>query len=325
MRTLVLVAGLLLASSVAAQAESFLINNGLAPPTPSNVIDDARYLDDSVLVRNVGCGTPHFNSPCLEPGAPTEVELADGGDLFGLSAWDSSSVTLSGGHVFAANGTGTSSVTINGGIAEHVLTSDTSTVTINGGDEFYVSVIAEHSSTLIINGGWWKGVLADFYSTVTVNGGLVDHIMCDGDSTTVTVRGGTVGFLRPRVPSTTVTVSGGTVNSLEPINYSTVTVVGGSVLQAEPRASTIVVIGRGFAVDGSPVPYGAVAEDTGTLKGMLASGDLLDMEFDLGTGPSRGNIQLVEARAIPALSIWGYAALVSSLMGWGVVHRRRRR
>ena len=50
-----------------------VINNGLAPPNPGNVIDDTTYRDDIVYVRNVGCGTPDPWSPCPSPGGPTKV------------------------------------------------------------------------------------------------------------------------------------------------------------------------------------------------------------------------------------------------------------
>ena len=49
------VSALILTMGAPARAVPIMINNGLAPPDPANVIDDATYSDDSVYVRNVGC------------------------------------------------------------------------------------------------------------------------------------------------------------------------------------------------------------------------------------------------------------------------------
>jgi cysteine-rich repeat protein len=97
---------------------SCIINNGLAPPSPDNVIDDMTYLEDIVFVRNVGCSPewPSGNAweTCLSPGAPTEVVLTDSGVVFHLAVHDSSTVTMSGGRVdswgLEASGSGTLTV-----------------------------------------------------------------------------------------------------------------------------------------------------------------------------------------------------------------------
>ena len=40
----------------AANAANVVINNGLVPPNPDNVIDDSTFSADFVSVRNFGCG-----------------------------------------------------------------------------------------------------------------------------------------------------------------------------------------------------------------------------------------------------------------------------
>jgi cysteine-rich repeat protein len=80
-----------------------VINNGLTPRNPDNVIDDMRYLGNYVFVRNVGC-PPDWPSggawdTCLLPGAPTNVVLTDGGIVSLLAVYDSSTVTMNGGRV----------------------------------------------------------------------------------------------------------------------------------------------------------------------------------------------------------------------------------
>jgi hypothetical protein len=75
---------LILTMGAAAHAIPIVINNGLAPPHPANVINDASYSGDfDVYVRNVGC-PPAWPSggadwACPSPGAPTEVALVQGG------------------------------------------------------------------------------------------------------------------------------------------------------------------------------------------------------------------------------------------------------
>ena len=136
MRVPVLVAGLLLACPVAAGAADVLINNGLDCSNPGNVIDHATYQSDYVYVRNAGCGTPDPGSPCASPGDATEVCVEVGGEVYELSPYDSSAVTINGGTakwggIWAGD---FSTVTINGGtVAGTVDAHDSSAVTMNGG------------------------------------------------------------------------------------------------------------------------------------------------------------------------------------------------
>ena len=90
------VAGLVLLPGAVAADE--LINNGLAPPNPANVIDDSSP-SSRVYVRNVGCppgwGEPEVGptDPCPSPGAATRVAFEDGGLRVSLIAKDSSTLT----------------------------------------------------------------------------------------------------------------------------------------------------------------------------------------------------------------------------------------
>ena len=49
-----------------------VINNGLAPPNPENVVDFPYYSDTEVFVNNVGCDAT-LAYPCVSPGGPTVV------------------------------------------------------------------------------------------------------------------------------------------------------------------------------------------------------------------------------------------------------------
>jgi hypothetical protein len=104
MRTLVFVSMLLLVPGVAMAGSvgpsTFLVNNGLAPPNPENLLDSG---DGHYFVRNVGCGdTDPAESPCANPGAPTTAEIAAGSDVDGvIDVYDTSRLVLSGGTTFA--------------------------------------------------------------------------------------------------------------------------------------------------------------------------------------------------------------------------------
>jgi hypothetical protein len=111
------------------------------------------------------------------------------------------------------------------------------------------------------------------------------------DNSTITMlSGGELGGALTAYGSSTVTLTGGAVgsNTRTPWSYgltafesASVTISGGSVggdLQAYD-SSSITIIGAGFAVDGVPVDFGPLAATTGTLTGMLESGEPIENEF----------------------------------------------
>ncbi len=134
-----------------------VINNGLAPPNPENIIDDWTYQDAFVHVRNVGCppGWPGSGFPvddCPSPGPPTEVEMADDGEATYLFVYDSSTVTMTGGSVLS-------------GIVQAL---DSSTVTMTAGS---------------------ARLRANHFSTITVTGGMISQYLSTYDSSTITIVG----------------------------------------------------------------------------------------------------------------------------------------
>jgi hypothetical protein len=174
MRVAILAASLLLALTVPAGAAVVLINNGLDCSHPGNVIDDATYRGDDVVVRNVGCGTPDPGSPCPSPGGATEVCVEAGGEVYGLWAYDSSAITMNEGTVAEwIDARGSSSVTMNAGAAEGgIAARGSSAVTMNGGTvNGFVYVFG--SSSFAMNGGalgeGWQ-VLVSNSATFTVTG-----------------------------------------------------------------------------------------------------------------------------------------------------------
>ena len=292
MRILFAIVALLLAPPGAAQAANIVINNGLAPPNPENVID--YVVSDHVRIRNVGCppagGLPW--DPCPSPGAPTEVALVPGGDAIVSSVYESSTFTMSGGtvrayYLFAVN---SSTITMSGGFVSNDLRArDSATITMSGG-RVGRSVHAYDSSAITVTGGYIStALLADDSATITMSGGSVIYNLIGWGSSLIAMTGGSVGNV-VSVESSAINIGGGEVSHR---------------LWAKD-SSTITVVGRDFAVDGVPVPYGDLTAMYGALTGALASGDAINTVFHQGgwtgtgcySGNCDGTITLVRPPAI---------------------------
>jgi len=119
-----------------ATAVTILINNGLAPPNPENVIDDFLVMGtfDLVKVRNAGCGAAP--GLCTAPGAPTTVAIVDGGVAANVLADGSSHVDMQGGDVYGLflAASGSASISMTGGNVHFVLeASEDSQISFLGG------------------------------------------------------------------------------------------------------------------------------------------------------------------------------------------------
>ncbi|MFW9770536.1 MAG: hypothetical protein ACFFEM_17085, partial [Candidatus Thorarchaeota archaeon] len=145
------------------------------------------------------------------------------------------------------------------------------------------------------------------------SGGTVSNNLLAYNSSTFVMTGGTGEGSLAAFGSSNVRISGGTVD--------------GSLLAI--GSSTITIVGSGFAVDGSPVPYGDLAAQTGTLTGTLASGEPIENPFYQGGIYCVGNMctgTLTLAPPpirVPALSLAGKLALAVVLMGSVMMLRRR--
>ena len=138
--------------------------------------------------------------------------------------------------------------------------------------------------------------------------GLIRNSVTSRGSSEMNISGGFITFALEANDSSVLTLSGGSV---------------GTTLQAEDAGAVINIIGDDFAVDGQPVPFGLLPSLSGTLTGVLRSGDLLDNEFfHLGascpTGLCEGRINLL---AIPEPSTG--LLLTLGLMGLAAGRRPR--
>lgn len=116
-RCFILALGLIPAlAAPAASIERVLVNNGLAPPSPDNVLDDDRFANVGVYVRNVGCGEIVEWGGCPSPGDPTHTEMVDGGEARFYYVFDTSTITMLGGDVaVAVQAMGDADIQVRGG------------------------------------------------------------------------------------------------------------------------------------------------------------------------------------------------------------------
>lgn len=247
-----------------------IINNGLAPPNPANVIDG----DDDfqfVFVENVGCDSS--SAPCPKPwGPPTRVAVAEGETLVDIDVFQSSSVEVVGGAppLFTLSLHDAATATIAAGATGSLLLSGSSSATVRGG---WVGILeAMDSSSLTIEAGQLQGPISAF------------------DSSSITIRGGVIETFRSLIwaeDTASIAIRGGDLRSANLEAYeASAFVIRGGVLDGEPHrtvaafdSSVFIIVGSRFAVDGKPVGFGPIEASSGTLTGRLESGDRIDRFF----------------------------------------------
>jgi hypothetical protein len=239
----------------AADAADILINNGMAPPNPLNVIDAADdYSEDYVFVRNVDCPPGgSLGDPCPSPGAPTDVGLEEGGFVNALSIYDSSNLNMTGGLTGDVQTYNFASASLTGGWINTAGACGSSRLSISG--------------SLHVDGGIW----ADDYATITLADVGMEGLLASGSSSIIMLGGSVYGL--NMWDTSVLTMSGGDAGYLTVEGASTVSVSGGSpgVVHASDF-STVTIRGRDFAVDGTPVPYGKL--ELASLGYVLLTGTL---------------------------------------------------
>ncbi len=180
----------LLATSTAWSSDIVIINNGLAPPTPANVINASnRYpTADYVVVQNAGCDVT-VESPCYAPGAPTTVRIESGGTV---------GTVLGNGQIGVFE---SSALELTGGEVNLIALNDSSTATISGGTANSSPQVRNASRLMVIGGIVRGGVAAIQSANVTISGGTftkTDYYSSTvyfyaSESSTITVVG--TGFL----------------------------------------------------------------------------------------------------------------------------------
>jgi hypothetical protein len=165
-------------------ARALVINNGLAPPNPANVIDADNSFPgtEPVRVQDEGCNWDV--DPNCAGGGSTTVALVDGGVVGGaFTVHESSTILMSGGSV-------------GGDVAAY----GSATIAISGGSVAGSLSLQLGDAHGTVEGGTIAGrVFTAIVADVIVTGGTVLGGMSANDSSHITIRGGTVmGPLEPR-------------------------------------------------------------------------------------------------------------------------------
>lgn len=269
------VALLMLLSTAAHGAITTVINNGLAPPNPANIYVNAPVPSGFDMLVVRNLGCP--------PGWPGVGGPSDPCPSPGAST---------GAEIAAGAYLGFPSV------------QDSSNLLISGGDIVGLA-IASGDSTLTVTGS--TGYFAGFQGAVLAHDN--SNVIISGGELNLTTPGGVIAD-----GTSNVSITGGAVGGVQANESSRITVSGGSISQFQ-AGSEITVIGTGFQVDGSPVPFGPLAASSGTLTGTLSSGEPLDAPFTI----SGGTIILVFPPGLPALRGVSIALLVIGLALVGCV------
>jgi len=307
-----------------------VINNGLAPPTPANVIDSWSDWFDTHFVRNQNCppGWPavYAGNPCPAPGGPTAAAIVTGGRVMTLYVTETSSATLDGGWVDQLYAEDAASAVMDAGTLEYLVARNTATAGVNGGDLEYLW--GRNDGMISMTGGEVYMVNAFDASHFTMTGGHAEYVVV-ADDATATLSDGEVDYVNTD-GNAVVMLTDVTAGYLIARGSSQVTVMGGEIGYSEALDdAAIVVVGAGFRVDGVPVGYGALTAETGILTGRLASGEDLVHEFHQGEDPGgefTGTLSLAGAPAapVPAVTTTGLAMVVAGIIAVVGLPRVRR-
>ena len=243
---------------------------------------------------------------------PTVVDVVTPASLHGHTrAFDSSILNVTGGLAQAVYAHDSSVVNYTaGGWCSVMETYDASTANLSGG---FNDLFAHGTSTVNLTGDSGGEIWAAYdSSTMNIRGGDTDYLQAHDsselniyggsfwpsahDSSQVNIYGGTIAFAAS--DSATATISGGTINSLW------------SGEELGEHTSVITVEGSGFNY-----PYGPIPDESGTLTGMLASGDPINAGFEI-----YGNASIVLVPEPSTLLLLSTSAASLAFYVW----RRRR-
>jgi hypothetical protein len=316
-------------------ALALVINNGLSPDDPANVIDSV--VGEDVWVRNLGC--PQCGG--LDPDQATGVEVVAGAELGDLYVRENSHVGIRGGSLGAIDVSGVLPqyaqqiyvVIVGTGFTVDAAPvpygpidalSGTLAGTLESGDPLGSAFVQNSAGriwlslpladVLVVNTSDQPEAPPTLISTPVAEPLVVSREACDEAWLSSYV-------LRPTChlfghPSHALLVTGGSVSSADVLHNAKLEVSGGSVsgpvrlraghlelrggsiigpIELSAAETTSTVHGTAFAVNGAPVMFGETTASSGTLTGTLESGETLSLAW---TG---GPLTLVRAANAPIL------------------------
>ncbi len=335
-RFIALSAVLLASSASTASGADLLLNNGLAPPEPANVLS-APAPDtgsDWFHLRNAGCGTlADPTAACPSPGASTTLEIVDGGIVSQLRILDSSTLVVSGGlsdgtgglvsvsdlqaqddaRVFMTGG-GIDTISLAGRAAfeytggycctDSMHLSEHATALLSGAGMPYSTSVSDHASLVITGGGQGESLRLFGDATATVDGSFYSA-SANGRSE-LTLHAGGTPYLTSR-DAARIHVLGGRYGDATAEDGAEIDFYGGTLNDAISLGQSVLrFIGSDFELDGSPISLGELSAMSGVLTGTLSNGDALQTYVYRDIDAS---ILLVPEPATGALVLLGLALI----------------
>ncbi len=153
-----------------------LVNNGLAPPEPLNVLDYPNNPKLVVDVRNESC-PDDLSDPlglCTSPGLPTTLDVRDGGSAAHVRVSDTSRLFVRGGAVSLLELLDTSRASLLAGSVDSLDAQDEADLSVSGGA---VASLVADGATILVTGGSVASLEAHGSSLVRVAG---SDFMVDG-------------------------------------------------------------------------------------------------------------------------------------------------
>jgi hypothetical protein len=196
-------------------------------------------------------------------------------------------------------------------------TGDATTVNVVSGGEIGVRLTAVGNSKVNVLGGLVEHLQAFTNSEITVSGGTIFRLHTFTDSQ-VSISGGSIEDTIYTYTNSQLAISGGSMHGLLTYTNSEVAISGG-LIDGDISVfdhGLITIYGREFNL-----PAGLIDATSGTLTGILASGELIDVGFYRGYSSSVYDYDLgtIELVVIPAPS-----AILLGSIGIGFVSWLRR-
>ncbi len=268
------------------EAADFVINNGLAPPNPANLLDTSVVTaGDDYYVRNVDCPplwpSGSANEVCPSPGAPTEVHFV-GGFLRDLYVTDTSRLVAKGGSARTLIAQGDAEMIVeDSSDALGVSAEGNSTVLMHYGADPLIFASSTGTASLTYNGNWeidnlWAGGSSHFLQL----SGYAEFTTACGDDAHFVQAGG-LGEEMVVFDQCEMEINGDGGWNLEVTESGRVTIRSGGIRNTimSRNSAQVRIFGTQFALDGSPVYIpdgGEVSIPAGQLTGVLASGQSFD-------------------------------------------------
>jgi hypothetical protein len=213
-------------------------------------LNDGTYQVDRIVVRNAGC---EGYVTCASPGAATVVTVQLGAVIDQMISYDTSEIHIEAG-------------TASSGSPKTVKAMDESAIVMTGGSVGY-QLRAEEDSTVEVYGGTvGQSFIATGSALAILDGGSVVGSFSGYGSAELEMEAGKVEVTLTANDSSQMVVTGGDFSTLDRI-------------EANNTLSRIDILGSGFASNGTPIEYGLLPVETGTLTGTLQSGEGINNHY----------------------------------------------